>query len=107
MLDRESTSHAAILQGTDLLYAYRGKYDREYIDYTVALLRKCKEHGFLVYMDPHQDLVRVLAVSSESYWLTPPLAVVSFLRRIRCALLDSHRLRSRAPKLHGHQRVVH
>lgn len=35
-----------------------GQYDQDYINYTIALLRKCKEHGFLVYMDPHQDLVR-------------------------------------------------
>ncbi|OLL25534.1 putative glycosyl hydrolase [Neolecta irregularis DAH-3] len=32
------------------------KYDDEYIDFTIAVLRKCKEHGFWVFMDPHQDV---------------------------------------------------
>ncbi|KIO29472.1 hypothetical protein M407DRAFT_227596 [Tulasnella calospora MUT 4182] len=32
------------------------QYDEEFIDYTIALLRKCKEFGFKVYIDPHQDV---------------------------------------------------
>jgi hypothetical protein len=36
-----------------------GKYDFEFMDYTVEALRKCKEYGFKVYIDPHQDVVRI------------------------------------------------
>ena len=28
------------------------------MDYTIRVLRKCKEYSFKVYMDPHQDIVR-------------------------------------------------
>ena len=36
----------------------RRKYDYDFMDYTVKVLRKCKEYGFKVYIDPHQDVVR-------------------------------------------------
>jgi hypothetical protein len=40
-----------------------GKYDFDFMDYVVRVLRKCKEHGFKVYMDPHQDVVCTFHIS--------------------------------------------
>ena len=42
-----------------------GKYDYDFMDYTIRVLRKCKEYGFKVYIDPHQDIVRCFFDSSQ------------------------------------------
>ncbi len=42
-----------------------GKYDEEWIQHTIHVLRVAKEYGFYVFMDPHQDVVRC-------FWSPPP-----------------------------------
>ncbi|KAK3111061.1 hypothetical protein LTR53_014052 [Teratosphaeriaceae sp. CCFEE 6253] len=39
-----------------LEHAGPGKYDDDFIDHTIALLRIAKQYGFYVFMDPHQDV---------------------------------------------------
>ena len=83
-----------ILCAVRLISAGSGKYDYEFMDYTVRVLRKCKEYGFRIYMDPHQDIVRYISlgcflVNTEAHKFT---LVVPILWWFWCSLLDPSRL---------------
>ncbi|KAK3718667.1 hypothetical protein LTR37_004884 [Vermiconidia calcicola] len=39
-----------------LEHAGPGKYDEEFIEHTIEILRVAKDYGFYIFMDPHQDV---------------------------------------------------
>lgn len=45
------------------------QYDEEFIQHLVRILQRCKAHGFLVFLDPHQDVwSRFTGGSGAPYW---------------------------------------
>ncbi|KAF2770936.1 putative glycosyl hydrolase [Teratosphaeria nubilosa] len=52
-----------------LEHAGPGKYDEDFIQHTIKILRLAKEYGFYVFMDPHQDVwSRYTAGSGAPMW---------------------------------------
>jgi hypothetical protein len=73
-------------------HAGPGKYDEEWIDHTISILRKAKEYGFYIFMDPHQDVV------CRPQLVDPPnlthVAVVAILWWFRSPYVDTLCLRT-------------
>ncbi len=45
-----------------------GIYDEEWIQHTIDILRTAKEYGFYIFMDPHQDVVRLMPLPPSLPW---------------------------------------
>lgn len=43
-----------------------GKYDEEWIQHTIEVLREARDYGFYIFMDPHQDVVCLLLFGYKS-----------------------------------------
>jgi len=70
MRDRKCISPPFLIFTRSCGISASGKYDFKFMDYTVEVLRKCKEYGFKVYMDPHQDVVCISGARIHPHWLT-------------------------------------
>lgn len=60
-----------------------GKYDEEWVDFTIEVLRIAKQYGFLVHMDSHQDAV------GEASFLASPFTLYKTIGRRLNLLLDT------------------
>jgi hypothetical protein len=83
-------------------HAGPGKYDEQWIDHTISVLRKAKEYGFYIFMDPHQDVV---STPSWNLNLLLTTAVVKILWRLGGAYVDTIRMRSRSATFRCHRSI--
>jgi hypothetical protein len=60
------------------------------MDYTIRVLRKCKEYGFKVYIDPHQDTVSIHSSPHLSLQPDPFPALTLILSGLEIAAALEH-----------------
>lgn len=71
---------------------HSGIYDEEFIQSTIKTLNKAKEYGFMVFMDPHQDVVghaRSFTLDCDIEFNNENKVVVTIFWWIRCANVDA------------------
>ena len=70
-----------------------GKYDDEWILFTIEVLRIAKKYQFYIFMDPHQDVVSLISPGTRCGLADHSIAVVKAVRRFWCTRLDAVRCR--------------
>jgi hypothetical protein len=79
-----------------------GIYDEEWIQHTIDILRIAKEYGFYIFMDPHQDVVRLFMGHCRANDTDCGSPVVSIHGWLRGAHVDAVCSWPQPTKLCGH-----